>query len=47
MGTLLLQNPWVQVYLLYAAALFSVLIWDRLLNAPATWDDDENLRGRC
>src|SRR5262249_39595507 len=36
MRTYLLQSPWVQVYLLYVAVLFTALIWDRLFNPPAT-----------
>jgi len=30
MGTLLLHNPWVQFYLLYAGALSIALLWDQL-----------------
>jgi hypothetical protein len=36
MRTLLLQNPWVQFYLLYVGVLVIVLVWDRLLNPPAS-----------
>ena len=35
MGTLLLHDPWVRLYLLYVAALFVACILDCLRNPPA------------
>ena len=36
MGTLLLYNPWIQIYLLYAGVLAVIFIWDCLHSAPVT-----------
>jgi hypothetical protein len=38
-GSILLQNPWVQFYLLLVGALSAAAIWDRLCNSTATRDD--------
>ena len=44
MGTFLLHDPWVRLYLLYVAALFVACIWDYLRNPPAIQDDSRTPR---
>ena len=44
MGTFLLHDPWVRLYLLYVAALFVACILDWLCNPPAIQDDSRTPR---
>jgi hypothetical protein len=44
MGTLLLHDPWVRLYLLYVAALFVACILDCLRNPFAIQDDPRTPR---
>ena len=44
MGTLLLHNPWVRFYLLYAAALFFVYMRAYLRNPDAIQNDSRTPR---
>jgi hypothetical protein len=44
MRTFLLHDPWVQIYLLYAAALFVAGLWDFLHKPPAGPDNSRTPR---